>query len=83
MNRAFAGGVRTHVNQHSGYSRTYCGYNGAGLRNESGRECTGLAMGMIKRQSWQDVYPCEKAITRGTIFAELDLPFLGGKAGSR
>ena len=42
---------------------------------ERKEECTGLAMAKIKVQSWQNVYPCEKAIERGTIFAELDLPF--------
>ena len=38
-------------------------------------ECTGLAMAKVKVQSWQNIYPCEKAIVHGTVFAELDLPF--------
>ena len=42
---------------------------------DTGRECTGLAMAKIVFQSWQKIYPCEKAIVRGTLFGELDLPF--------
>lgn len=45
--------------------------------------CTGLAMGRVKVQQWQNIYPCEKAITRGTIFAELDLPFTGRRGSCR
>ncbi|MBQ4054983.1 MAG: spore coat associated protein CotJA [Clostridia bacterium] len=32
-------------------------------------------MAKIVFQSWQKIYPCEKAIVRGTLFGELDLPF--------
>lgn len=48
-----------------------CTFTGFGRSDE----CTGLAMAKIKVQLWQNVYPAEKAITRGTIFNELDLPF--------
>ena len=48
-----------------------CGFAGFG----AGDECTGLAMAKVKVQLWQNIYPCEKALVRGTIFSELDLPF--------
>ena len=41
-----------------------------------------LAMAYVRWQRWQDLYePC-KALEHGTIFKELDKPFLG-KGGSR
>ncbi len=41
-----------------------------------------LAMAYVKWQAWQDIYePC-KALERGTLFQELDKPFLG-KGGCR
>ena len=40
-----------------------------------------LAMAYIPMQEWQNIYENGKAIMRGTIFEELDLPFKG--AGRR
>lgn len=38
-----------------------------------------LAMSYVPMQRWSQPLPIEKAITRGTIFKELDLPFeMGG-----
>ena len=37
-----------------------------------------LAMAYVPWQRWRDIYEPSKALSRGTIFAELDLPFLGG-----
>jgi len=37
-----------------------------------------LAMSYVPFQRWQSTYPLEKALQRGTIFPELDLPFKGG-----
>lgn len=34
-----------------------------------------LAMAYIPWQKWQDIYDAEKALQRGTIFEELDMPF--------
>lgn len=40
-----------------------------------------LAMAYVPMQRWQKIYEDSKAIMRGTIFEELDLPFKG--AGRR
>lgn len=38
-----------------------------------------LAMAYIPYQNYENVYDDEKALARGTLFASLDLPFIGGK----
>lgn len=45
--------------------------------------CITPAMSYTPRQEWTDVYEPESGFSRGTIFAQLDLPFVGGKAGMR
>ena len=40
-----------------------------------------LAMAYVPRQKWQNIYENSKAVMRGTIFSDLDLPFKG--AGNR
>lgn len=40
-----------------------------------------LAMVYSPYQEWQNIYDGEKSLERGTIFAELDKPFLGYKSG--
>ena len=35
-----------------------------------------LAMARVEMQTWQKIYDPEKGFQRGTIFCELDLPFL-------
>lgn len=37
-----------------------------------------LAMCYVPMQRWNTTYSLEKGLERGTIFPELDLPFLGG-----
>ncbi len=37
-----------------------------------------LAMSYVPFQRWNTTYPLEKALQRGTIFPDLDLPFKGG-----
>lgn len=37
-----------------------------------------IGMGYVPIQSWQQPYPVEQAISRGTIFSDLDLPFMMG-----
>ena len=39
-----------------------------------------LAMAYIPMQKWRDLYDPEMAFDRGTVFQELDKPFLGGEA---
>lgn len=41
-----------------------------------------LAMMYVPFQRFENLYDEEKALTRGTLFAELDLPFYGGKRGN-
>lgn len=41
-----------------------------------------LAMAYVPWQTWCDIYDVEKALCQGTIFRELDKPFLG-KGGAR
>ena len=41
-----------------------------------------LAMMYIPFQRFENLYEPEKALERGTLFAELDLPFYGGKRGN-
>ena len=36
-----------------------------------------LAMAYVPYQEWQKIYPADVAFARGTIFEELDKPFLG------
>ncbi len=36
-----------------------------------------LAMAYVPWQEWRNVYSAEKALCRGTIFEDLDKPFLG------
>ena len=44
-----------------------------------GLEDRPLAMVYSPCQAWRDAYPPEVALSRGTLFSELDLPFDGGK----
>lgn len=39
-----------------------------------------LAMAYIPMQQWGDLYEPDVAICRGTVFAELDKPWLGEEA---
>lgn len=41
-----------------------------------------LAMMYVPFQRFENLYDPEKALERGTLFAELDLPFYGGKRGN-
>ena len=36
-----------------------------------------LAMAYVPMQSFGEIYECDKALMRGTIFCELDKPFRG------
>ena len=40
-----------------------------------------LAMMYVPFQRFERIYNEEKALSRGTLFEELDLPFYGGKRG--
>ena len=46
--------------------------------NQSGMfECLPIGMAYVPWQRWNKVYQEDVALNRGTIFPELDLPFLG------
>ena len=38
-----------------------------------------IAMAYVPWQKWRQTYPMDKAVVRGTIFPELDLPFVMGR----
>lgn len=42
-----------------------------------------LAMAYVSMQQWRKLYSPEEALRRGTMFEELDLPFLGEEGVSR
>ena len=39
-----------------------------------------LAMGYVPLQKWQKLYRPDTGLSRGTLFEELDLPFIGEEA---
>ncbi len=39
-----------------------------------------LAMAYVPMQQWCKIYPSDVGFTRGTIFEQLDLPFIGEEA---
>ena len=41
---------------------------------------TPLAMAYVPMQQWCKIYPSDVGFTRGTIFEQLDLPFIGEEA---
>ena len=51
-------------------------HNNGNMPNLTG-ECNCLAMATVPLQVWQSTYPADVALKKGTIFPELDLPFLG------
>ena len=40
-------------------------------------DCAPLAMAYVPMQKWRNIYDSEVGFDRGTIFEELDKPFLG------
>ncbi len=44
---------------------------------------TGYPLSMVysPMQEWRSLYDSETALMQGTLFAELDLPFMGGRGG--
>ena len=44
-----------------------------------GMEMYPIAMGYIPWQQWQLTYALDRGLVRGTIFPELDLPFVMGR----
>ncbi|MGN1030582.1 MAG: spore coat associated protein CotJA [Butyricicoccaceae bacterium] len=46
-------------------------------------ELWALAMAFVPGQSWQNIYETDVGFRRGTIFADLDMPFIGEEAVGR
>lgn len=44
-----------------------------------GMEQYPVGMGYVPWQQWQQTYPLEQGFNRGTIFPDLDLPFMMGR----
>lgn len=44
-----------------------------------GMEQYPVGMGYVPWQQWQQTYPIERGFRRGTIFPDLDLPFVMGR----
>ncbi len=42
-----------------------------------------LAIAYVPMQVWQDLYEPEKGLSRGTVFAELDKPYIKGEVSYR
>ena len=38
-----------------------------------------IGMGYVPWQQWNQIYPLEQGFRRGTIFPELDMPFVMGR----
>ena len=58
--------------------------------NEQKENCTlftvqpvSLAMAYVPLQSWRNIYEPAAALERGTLFAELDKPFLGREVAKK
>lgn len=49
------------------------------IKPEANDDCEGmvLAMAYVKRQKWGELYEGDTGLERGTIFSDLDLPFMG------
>lgn len=56
-------------------NRTSNGMNGNSSRFPAH---TPLAMAYVPFQQWGEVYPEDEALKRGTLFPELDFPFMKG-----
>ncbi len=50
------------------------------VNNNECEDMTSLAMAYVPYQKWQKLYSPDVAINRGTLFSELDKPFIGEEA---
>lgn len=54
-----------------------CDLNGLTIPDGRFPDRTPLAMAYVPWQSWEETYPENTALEKGTIFPSLDLPFCG------
>lgn len=59
---------------------TFSGINSNEANSTSGIDGMPLGMAYVSIQSWRNIYSNDVGLDRGTIFEELDLPFLGKEA---
>ena len=64
------------------YIPRYNDYNFNNNSNNKSDDAKSLAMVYIPFQKWQKLYSEEVALNRGTLFSELDKPFIGEEAVS-
>ena len=70
-----------------GNNGNVCGNSENVFGNKSGNSCEKkkdmkgfpVAMAYVPWQEWEDVYPLNKGLQRGTIFEALDKPFFKGR----
>ena len=51
-----------------------------GAKEESGPPCSPVGMAYVPIQRWKELYDPELALQRGTMFRQLDFPFIGEEA---
>ena len=51
-----------------------------GAKEEFGSPCFPLGMAYVPIQRWKELYDPELALQRGTMFRQLDFPFIGEEA---
>lgn len=51
-----------------------------GAKEEFGPPCFPLGMAYVPIQQWKELYDPELALQRGTMFRQLDFPFIGEEA---
>ena len=49
-------------------------------KNESCMDKFPVGMAYVPWQNWNQIYELDKALSRGTLFPELDKPFIGRRA---
>lgn len=71
-------------------NRSYSGRNAANTEcscsdgySEICKDDYPIGMTYVPWQQWRNIYEPDKALQRGTIFEELDKPFLGMRGGRR
>ncbi len=81
MNRSYYNGRRTMSASHAAYPSCAC--NAAAAASNHQAECDDmvLAMSYMLMQDFTDLYEPEAGFPRGTVFAQLDKPFLAGGMG--
>ena len=86
MNRPPTGGEESYMNNTTGITRT-----GRAMlferetvqKTKGGDAPLALAMAYVPMQCLKNVYGFERALSRGTLFPELDKPFTRAKGGCR